>query len=90
MLRKMLAPETDINRNDHRVMAIKDAVRRACGSPARWYGLENSAIILSLIHISDIQWPPVAYRPAKKEVGRYIHGTFPQSLEHLCLTSLRH
>ena len=26
MLRKMLAPETDINRNDHRVMAIK--VRR--------------------------------------------------------------
>ena len=23
MLRKMLAPETDINRNDHRVMAIK-------------------------------------------------------------------
>ena len=32
MLRKMLAPETDINRNDHRVMAIKYAVRRACGS----------------------------------------------------------
>ena len=36
MLRKMLAPETDINRNDHRVMAIKYAVRRACGSPARY------------------------------------------------------
>ncbi len=49
MLRKMLAPETDINRNDHRVMAIKYAVRRACGSPARWYGLENSAIIIEYV-----------------------------------------
>ena len=49
MLRKMLAPETDINRNDHRVMTIKYAVRRACGSPARWYGLENSSIIIEYV-----------------------------------------
>ena len=38
----------------------------------------------------DIQWPPVASRPAKTEAGRYIRGTFPQSLEHLCLASLQH
>ncbi len=49
MLRKMLAPETDINRNDHRVMTVKYAVRRACGSPARWYGLENSSIIIEYV-----------------------------------------
>ena len=49
MLRKMLAPETDIDRNDHRVMTIKYAVRRACGSPARWYGLENSSILIEYV-----------------------------------------
>ena len=49
MLRKMLAPETDIDRNDSRVMTIKYAVRRACGSPARWYGLENSSILIEYV-----------------------------------------
>ena len=46
MLRKMLAPETDINRNDHRVMAIKYAVRRAAGSVIQWYGLDTSSVIV--------------------------------------------
>ena len=59
MLRKMLAPETDINRNDHRVMAIKYAVRRACGSPARWYGLENSAIIIEYVPLFARMRPAV-------------------------------
>ncbi len=46
MLRKTLSPDTDINANDHRVMAVKYAVRRLCGSPARWYGLENSSVVI--------------------------------------------
>lgn len=66
MLRKMLAPETDINRNDHRVMAIKYAVRRACGSPARWYGLENSAIIIEYVPLF------ARMRPAVKLVRTHV------------------
>ncbi len=46
MLRKTLSPDTDINANDHRVMTVKYTVRRLCGSPARWYGLENSSVVI--------------------------------------------
>ena len=45
MLRKTLAPETAISRSDHRVIYTKYTIRRLCGSPARWYGLENSSIM---------------------------------------------
>lgn len=68
MLRKMLAPETDINRNDHRVMGIKYAVRRACGSPARWYGLENSSIIIEYVPLFT------RMRPATKLVRTQLAG----------------
>ncbi len=45
MLRKTLSPDTQISRNDHRVMSVKYTIRRLCGSPAQWYGLEGSSII---------------------------------------------
>lgn len=38
-------PETDISGFDYRIMSLKYFIRRLCGSPARWYGLENSSII---------------------------------------------
>ena len=49
MMRKALVPETDISRGDHRIMAVKYAVRRLCGSPARWYGLENSSTLIEYV-----------------------------------------
>ena len=49
MMRKTLVPETDISRGDHRIMAVKYAVRRLCGSPARWYGLENSSTLIEYV-----------------------------------------
>ena len=49
MLRKVLVPETEISPSDHRVMAAKYAIRRLCGSPARWYGLENSSIVFESV-----------------------------------------
>ena len=49
MLRKTLSPQTQISRNDHRVMSVKYAVRRLCGSPAQWYGLEGSSIIFEYV-----------------------------------------
>ena len=49
MLRKTLAPETAISRSDHRVIYTKYAIRRLCGSPARWYGLENTSIMFEYV-----------------------------------------
>ena len=49
MLRKTLSPETQISRNDHRVMSVKYAVRHLCGSPAQWYGLEGSSVIFEYV-----------------------------------------
>ena len=64
MLRKTLSPDTDINANDHRVMAVKYAVRRLCGSPARWYGLENSSVVIEHVPLF------AKMRPATKLVRK--------------------
>lgn len=45
LIRKVLTPETDISGGARKVMDAKYFIRRICGSPARWYGLENSSII---------------------------------------------
>ena len=49
MLRKTLVPETDISRGDRSVMSVKYAVRRICGSPSRWYGLENASTLVEYV-----------------------------------------
>ena len=49
MIRKMLVPESNLSRQDYRSMNAKYAIRRACGSPARWYGLENSSCIIEYV-----------------------------------------
>ena len=49
MLRKVLAPETNLSPRDLRTMNAKYAIRGWCGSPSRWYGLENSSIIFETV-----------------------------------------
>ncbi len=49
MLRKSLVPETNISRRDFRTISAKYAIRRLCGSPARWYGLENSSVTVEYV-----------------------------------------
>lgn len=49
ILHKALAPETALSGMDYRVMMMKYAIRHVCGSPARWYGLENSSIIYEYV-----------------------------------------
>lgn len=49
LLRKVLAPETNINGFDARCLELKYFIRRICGSPARWYGLENSNIVFEYV-----------------------------------------
>lgn len=49
LLRKLLSPETDISGADYRCMELKYLIRRLCGSPAKWYGLESSSVIFEYV-----------------------------------------
>ena len=49
LIRKMLSPETDLSGFDQRIIELKYLIRSFCGSPARWYGLENSGVIFEYV-----------------------------------------
>lgn len=49
MLRKVLSPETNISGLNRVVIEAKYIIRRLCGSPVKWYGLENSSIIFEYV-----------------------------------------
>ena len=49
MIRKVLGPDSDMSGWDMRVMSMKYGIRSFCGSPARWYGLENSMLVFEYV-----------------------------------------
>ncbi|MCH4053503.1 MAG: KUP/HAK/KT family potassium transporter [Atopobiaceae bacterium] len=49
MLRKQLTADTSLSAGDQRVLMIKYFIRRICGSPVRWYGLENSTVLIEYV-----------------------------------------
>lgn len=49
MLRKMLAPESDVDSRERSAIAIKYTIRRFAGSPARWFGLESSSVFYEYV-----------------------------------------
>ena len=49
MLRKTLAPESDVEIRDRMAIQLKYAIRCVAGSPVRWYGLENSAVFYEYV-----------------------------------------
>jgi KUP system potassium uptake protein len=49
MLRKEISPESEISGINAFILNAKYAIRRFCGSPARWYGLENSSAIIEYV-----------------------------------------
>ena len=49
LIRKMLSPESSISGFNASVIGAKYLIRRLAGSPARWYGLENSSIIFEYV-----------------------------------------
>ena len=49
MLRKTLSPESDVDHHERTAIALKYAIRRWAGSPARWYGLENSSVSIEYV-----------------------------------------
>ncbi|MCR4871597.1 MAG: KUP/HAK/KT family potassium transporter, partial [Atopobiaceae bacterium] len=49
MLHKVLSPESDISGIDLRIMSLKYFIRSLCGSPAQWFGLENSSVLTETV-----------------------------------------
>ena len=49
MLRKLLAPESDVDSTERTAIVLKYLIRRAAGNPARWYGLENSNVTFEYV-----------------------------------------
>jgi KUP system potassium uptake protein len=49
MIRKLLGTETELSGIDEAVMHSKYSIRGFCGNAARWYGLENSSIVLEYV-----------------------------------------
>lgn len=46
MIHKHLVPESDISVVDRLMISMKYAIRHFAGSPAKWYGLENTSLIV--------------------------------------------
>ena len=44
ILRKTLAPDSDVDGATRSAIALKYAIRSVAGSPVRWYGLESSSV----------------------------------------------
>ena len=49
LIRKTLSPETDLSGINRGCIELKYFIRGLCGSPARWYGLENSSLIFEYV-----------------------------------------
>lgn len=49
LIRKMLVPESDISAGGRTAVSLKYAIRQIAGSSARWYGLENSSLIIEYV-----------------------------------------
>ena len=46
LIHKHLVPESDISVFDRMIISTKYAIRQVAGSPAKWYGLENTSLII--------------------------------------------
>ena len=49
LIRKTLAPESDVEQRERHAIAMKYAIRRVAGSPVQWFGLENSSVFYEYV-----------------------------------------
>ena len=49
LIRKTLAPESDVEQRERHAIAMKYAIRRVAGSPVQWFGLENSNVFYEYV-----------------------------------------
>lgn len=55
LIRKIISSETDFSGLDYHVMQLKYAIRGLCGSPAKWYGLGSSSVIVEYVPLFSKQ-----------------------------------
>ena len=70
MIRKVPSASNDISERDRNVIQAKYAIRRVCGSPTEWYGLENSSLIYEYV--------PLFARSKRQHKLQYVE--LPESL----------
>ncbi len=68
MIRKVPSSSADISAFDRNIIMAKYLIRRFCGSPAHWYGLENSSILFEYV--------PLFSRTKRQHVLKYVE--FPE------------
>ena len=49
IIRKRVVPESELSVSDQNILTAKYAIRHVAGSPARWYGLENSVLAVEYL-----------------------------------------
>ena len=49
LVRKVPSSSADISTFDRNIINAKYIIRRVCGSPAHWYGLQNSSVIFEYV-----------------------------------------
>ena len=49
LIRKLLVPESDIPASGRLAISMKYMIRHIAGSPVRWYGLENSPLLVEYV-----------------------------------------
>ncbi|MBM6750275.1 KUP/HAK/KT family potassium transporter [Mediterraneibacter glycyrrhizinilyticus] len=70
MIRKTLIPESDVSPAQRIAISLKYAIRHIAGSPERWYGLENSSMMIEYVPLfiqEKVMHPLERFRPRKKD-----------------------
>ncbi len=82
LIRKMLVPESDISQTGRATVALKYAIRRVAGAPARWYGLESSSLIFEYVPLFiKMKTHRPLDRVGKKEIEKHTDQTDEASVE---------
>ena len=71
MIRKTLIPESDVTSAQRIAISLKYAIRHIAGPPERWYGLENSSMMIEYVPLfiqEKVMHPLERFRPRKKEI----------------------
>lgn len=64
LIRKVPSSSADISTVDRNVIMAKYIIRRFCGSPSHWYGLENSSVLFEYV--------PLFARTKRQHVLKYV------------------
>ncbi len=71
MLRKLMTPDAEISNRNRRTLTAKYAIRRICGNPSRWYGLENSDNVIEYVPLFVTRKPSIHLERVPFSQGSY-------------------